>query len=170
MEKHCSKCKESKPLTEFNKNKTRSDGYNSFCRVCHNSHSKAYYKENGVKQIKQIKAALAIRRDANREKVLDILKSGCKDCGNKDTRVLDFDHLPGHPKKHNVSSLISEGYSWDIVLAEIQKCEVVCRNCHAIRTIERDPRDHRNKRSMPQELRLAEALPLKETCVGSTPI
>lgn len=62
------------------------------------------------------------------------LAHGCADCGyNKDAYALQFDHIHGDKKK-NVSDLIRSDYAWKTVLEEIEKCEVVCANCHAIRT------------------------------------
>lgn len=62
------------------------------------------------------------------------LKMGCADCGYNDhPDALQFDHLPQFDKHKCVSSLIgyrSEKRVWE----EIAKCEVVCANCHAIRT------------------------------------
>lgn len=58
--------------------------------------------------------------------------SGCVDCGESNHIVLDFDHL--RDKKYNVSRMIHDGFSWKAILKEIQKCEVVCANCHRIRT------------------------------------
>jgi L-lysine 2,3-aminomutase len=58
--------------------------------------------------------------------------SGCADCGEKNHIVLDFDHL--RDKKYNVSRMIHDGFSWKAILKEIKKCEVVCANCHRIRT------------------------------------
>jgi L-lysine 2,3-aminomutase len=59
-------------------------------------------------------------------------KAGCKDCGVKNHIVLDFDHLKD--KKYNISRMIHDGFSWKAILKEIEKCEVVCSNCHRIRT------------------------------------
>lgn len=62
------------------------------------------------------------------------LDHGCKDCGYKENPyALQFDHITDD-KKDNVSNLIRSDYSWDTILKEITKCEVVCANCHAIRT------------------------------------
>lgn len=58
--------------------------------------------------------------------------SGCADCGEINPIVLDFDHL--HDKKYNISRMIHDGFSWKAILKEIEKCEVVCANCHRIRT------------------------------------
>lgn len=62
------------------------------------------------------------------------LAQGCADCGyNTDAYALQFDHINGDKKK-NVSDLIRSDYGWRTIVEEIQKCEVVCANCHAIRT------------------------------------
>lgn len=62
------------------------------------------------------------------------LESGCVDCGyDKHPRALQFDHVRGE-KIENVSRLVLQACSWNRIEAEIAKCEVVCANCHAIRT------------------------------------
>jgi hypothetical protein len=58
--------------------------------------------------------------------------SGCVDCGINNHIILDFDHL--HDKKYNISRMIHDGFSWAAIKKEIAKCEVVCANCHRIRT------------------------------------
>ncbi len=55
----------------------------------------------------------------------------CVDCGESDLRVLDFDHREGASKHTEVMKLAQDGYSIARVLAEIEKCDVRCRNCHA---------------------------------------
>ena len=62
------------------------------------------------------------------------LKEGnpCKDCGVTFPPVaMDFDHVSGD-KMLNVSSM--RHLAWGAVLAEIAKCELVCANCHRVRT------------------------------------
>ena len=61
--------------------------------------------------------------------------SGCMDCGESNHIVLDFDHLKD--KKYNISRMIHDGFSWAAIKKEIAKCEVVCANCHRIRTHDR---------------------------------
>jgi hypothetical protein len=58
--------------------------------------------------------------------------SGCSDCGITNHIMLDFDHL--RDKKYNVSRMIHDGFSWKAIQKEIEKCEVVCANCHRVRT------------------------------------
>lgn len=78
---------------------------------------------------------------ANRTRVKDIvqkykLEKGCIDCGyNKFAEALDFDHLKD--KKFNISTAYRDNIGWDKVKEEISKCEVVCANCHRVRTASR---------------------------------
>lgn len=58
----------------------------------------------------------------------------CADCGEKHPHfVMHFDHLDGGTKTANVAQLVANGQKV-AVLKEIEKCEVVCANCHAYRT------------------------------------
>lgn len=63
------------------------------------------------------------------------LEKGCADCGyDTDPAALDFDHVRGVKSDH-VSKLRHMG--WQRLFDEIDKCEVVCANCHRVRTAER---------------------------------
>ena len=63
-------------------------------------------------------------------------KHPCVDCGETDPVVLDFDHKDNTNKINDVSTLISKGYSWNIIENEIKKCDIRCANCHRRRTAE----------------------------------
>lgn len=56
----------------------------------------------------------------------------CKRCGESDIRVLDFNHLDPSMKFMGVSRMIYSGKSIEAILEEIEKCEVLCANCHRI--------------------------------------
>lgn len=77
------------------------------------------------------------RADRHRDALRQIkIEKGCTDCGYRENHAaLEFDHLDGNQKINNVSSMIY--LSWVRILSELEKCEVVCANCHAIRTQER---------------------------------
>lgn len=135
MEKKCTKCNEIKILSEFNKNKSKSDGYASACRLCDNSISKAYYEKNNEKQKMQISKAKKIRLSENRKLYLSYLKGqSCIDCGENNPIVLDHDHRDDTIKIESISKMMTLGYGWDTVLIEINKCDIRCANCHRIRT------------------------------------
>jgi hypothetical protein len=81
------------------------------------------------------------QRRANRKRraVIDEIKAhaGCKDCGRKDLPpcCYDFDHLDGSQKSFPVGVNMRRGAG--AILDEIAKCEVVCANCHRVRTVSR---------------------------------
>ncbi|WP_460795636.1 hypothetical protein [Microbacterium sp. GXF0217] len=55
----------------------------------------------------------------------------CADCGESDPVVLDFDHLPGFTKSFEIGRAVGGSTrSWKLIRQEIDKCEVVCANCH----------------------------------------
>ena len=65
------------------------------------------------------------------------LERGCADCGYRGhPAALQFDHLPGTHKLYKVTDLVMGNRKK--LDAEIAKCEVVCANCHAIRTVTRE--------------------------------
>jgi hypothetical protein len=56
----------------------------------------------------------------------------CVNCGNVFRFYqLDYDHLPGKRKFMDVSKMVRMGYGRDKVMAEMSKCQLVCKNCHA---------------------------------------
>lgn len=62
---------------------------------------------------------------------------GCADCGyNAHAEALDFDHVRG-TKEFDIGGVgvVSRGKAR--ILLEIEKCDVVCANCHRVRTADR---------------------------------
>jgi hypothetical protein len=58
----------------------------------------------------------------------------CMDCGREyPPCVMEFDHVRGE-KKFEISKI---KYSVGALRAELAKCELVCANCHRIRTMNR---------------------------------
>lgn len=81
----------------------------------------------------QARHEINLRSRLKRKTALKAIKlaSGCVDCGYKAHYVaLQFDHLQG--KSFNISTNLNR--AWAVVLEETKKCEVVCANCHMIRT------------------------------------
>jgi hypothetical protein len=64
------------------------------------------------------------------------LQSGCEDCGYKIHHcALDFDHRPGTTKVRDIKK--GSSFGWLELMDEIDKCDVVCANCHRVRTYTR---------------------------------
>lgn len=75
----------------------------------------------------------------NRERNKDFvdaykIATRCKDCNkNYPPMVMEFDHV-SDDKFMSVSVLVGNGYPVDVIREEMNKCELVCANCHRIRT------------------------------------
>ena len=131
--RRCRVCKESKLLTEFPFRSVVRQTRQWICLSCQRAYTKDWYERNRAEQI----AAAYVRRVRGatnlRRKVREYLDDHpCVDCGVSDPDVLDFDHL--RDKRADVSRLVHIAVSWDVVVAEIAKCEVRCANCHRRRT------------------------------------
>ena len=57
-------------------------------------------------------------------------KSGCERCGSGDPACLDYHHPDGVEKEMDVGTMITHGYGKDALETEIERCEVLCANCH----------------------------------------
>lgn len=138
--KTCSKCKEEKSLDQYSRKGVRKDGtqkYQPYCKPCQSTKIKEYYASNKEYHKKQIKKRTGWYRKETHSALLKYFNEHpCMDCGNSDVRVLEFDHVRG-VKSDNVSSLVQRRMSWGVIQREIDKCEVVCANCHRIRTLMR---------------------------------
>ncbi|HEV8160070.1 MAG TPA: hypothetical protein VGP58_13630, partial [Pyrinomonadaceae bacterium] len=64
----------------------------------------------------------------------------CADCGGIfPFYVMDFDHRDGEEKKAHISQIVTQ-MNLQQLLNEMEKCDVVCANCHRVRTYERNQR------------------------------
>ena len=62
----------------------------------------------------------------------------CSDCGMFfPVCCMDFDHRIGTVKKFNVGSMFAHHYSRKLIESELEKCDLVCSNCHRVRTRDR---------------------------------
>ncbi|MEK7550160.1 MAG: hypothetical protein AAB535_00020 [Patescibacteria group bacterium] len=94
-----------------------------------------YYHANRQRQLK-----LAILR-RNKYKLLmrvyinKIKNKQCMDCGKKyPPYVMDFDHRIAKNKYIDIGRMIGGGWSKEKVDNEIEKCDLICSNCHRVRT------------------------------------
>lgn len=101
---------------------------------------RSYLKHKEVRMAKQKanrKAAAAANRRTKQTKRLRVAKikeaSPCADCEvNYPAAVMEFDHVRGE-KIGNVATMVSNGRPWDQIQKEINKCDLVCANCHRLR-------------------------------------
>lgn len=119
------------------------------CKEANSDYYKAYRVENGEEMNRQARERHTGERRETRNSQLRRLRkdrktiinkmkvdAGCIVCGFKDHRALDFDHVRGE-KLFDIATAVHEGRAWELILAEIKKCEIVCANHHRIRTVQR---------------------------------
>jgi hypothetical protein len=91
------------------------------CACCHRVRSAISRKETGRKRLQEFHTRLN-----------ELKSSPCADCRRQFLPVaMDFDHVRG-TKFRMVSTMVN--YSWERVLNEISKCDLVCACCHRQRT------------------------------------
>ena len=117
-----------RPVAAFTKHARRPDGLQPFCNACqraavrdHYWRDPEYYRAKARVQDREARALVRAEKSVP-----------CKDCGKRyPPHVMTFDHVRGK-KKFDVSLGLRRRLAE--ILAEIEKCEVVCVNCHAQRT------------------------------------
>jgi L-lysine 2,3-aminomutase len=130
MSKICKECGLDKPLSEFYTYR-RSDRttYYARCKPC--EIERLNNRDSPDLRAERQRGRL-IR---NREAVAKLKNNPCTDCKmTYPSYVMDFDHVNEGDKVMNVAKLISQDYPLRVILEEIDKCELVCSNCHRIRT------------------------------------
>ena len=133
MEKLCVLC--SKQFTIEGRN-TRQTYCSASCR------RKRWQRENkeyGINKTRKFRennpGYLGPKRQAMADKITSIKESvPCKDCNQYfPACCMEFDHISTN-KHAEIGLMVARGRSWDDVEMEMRKCEIVCANCHRIRT------------------------------------
>tara|TARA_R100000963_G_scaffold30428_1_gene21699 strand:+ start:310 stop:1044 length:735 start_codon:yes stop_codon:yes gene_type:complete len=127
------------------------------CRSCHNESEKKYrvkfYSNNAnqdkkrvwqkqyfEKNQKRILSSARNKRIENKTKAIAHLGGKCVDCvkqgrdGIFPPCAMDFHHLDPTQKEHKPSALLMK--EWAVFKTEVDKCELLCSNCHRIRHYE----------------------------------
>lgn len=103
-----------------------SDGLQSACKKCMN----VSWKRSRQKKLAHYKQVQK-QRQSNKRKEFNEWKSAhiCELCGEQDSCCLDLHHLD--PKEKDIEvSLIIHSWSWKRIQQEVQKCIIICANCH----------------------------------------
>ncbi len=125
--KICGKCKKEKNVSEFHKNPTKKDGVQSMCKECRKKYHRKHYLANKEKYCLEAQT----RRVRLREEFTDFKKTlKCSKCGEDRWYVLDFHHRNPDEKEGDISRLVGTGRSEESIKKEIEKCDILCSNCH----------------------------------------
>lgn len=113
-EKYCRKCDKTKSLDSFYK-RSNLNAFASYCKECVNK----YY----TKRIRKIKI-----------KMVNYKGGECERCKLKlkDTHysVFDFHHIDPENKDPKFNRIKYQ--KWEVIKKEIEKCQLLCANCHRI--------------------------------------
>lgn len=129
--KVCSKCKgDPKPDGDFNGN-----GQHSYCRSCQKTYDQSRYKARQPQEVERARVKRMVTSQKVRELVRATKDRPCADCGHRyPYYVMDFDHRDRALKSFDIGNANRVGRRPKAVQAEIEKCDVVCANCHRERT------------------------------------
>lgn len=133
--KICSKCQKEKPMNEF-RWRNRTKGYRScWCKSCFSLYEKEKWKDQTDNRRNKHRQQQLSRRSRNINHIWKYLSGKCcVECGITNLIVLEFDHIEPNDKCGNISDLARDGYSIKNLQREMEKCQVLCANCHRIKT------------------------------------
>jgi hypothetical protein len=159
MTKICSKCKIEKDVSDFNRQSQNTSGIRSYCRKCQKAMTKDYqsrpeviekrkqYQMDHKEQRKEILAkyyrenkdrcnALSSNLGKQRQKehslrVIEYLGGSCYICGLVDEcyEIFDAHHVNPDEKEYGIARLTHKDWG-TIIQPELDKCILVCSNCH----------------------------------------
>lgn len=127
--KLCSKCNTSKDEENFSWKNKQKKIRQTICRSCHKISRRKHYLQNRESEKKRIKR----RREEIREWCKQIKRTlKCNRCPQNHPATLQFHHNDPTRKELAIAVAVTNGWSKKKIMAEMEKCEVLCANCHAI--------------------------------------
>ena len=97
------------------------------CRLC----KKEFKDYQNKKRTRCGSCNTKIRRMRNKNRAIEYLGGSCVRCGyNEHPAALQFHHTDSSTKEFNIGQVANR--AWDIIETELNKCELICANCHCI--------------------------------------
>jgi hypothetical protein len=129
--KFCSRCKRFRRLNSFSW-RVVGKRKSNWCIRCYKTIAAAWYRDNKNKvkaRTRNSKLTATLWLSAQKD-------APCVDCGGKfHFAAMDFDHL--RDKVLNPNQMANYGWRPARMAEELKKCELVCSNCHRVRTYKR---------------------------------
>ncbi len=109
----CARCKERKPVEDFYYKPSKAGNSHSYCKRCLNAYTTDRFR-------------------SRKKQGVEYLGGRCADCGGIfPYYVYDFHHRDPAQKDMQFNKL--RRYSWETIKRELDKCVLLCANCHRIR-------------------------------------
>lgn len=126
--KPCKICGVTKNLEEFVSHSQCKDGRANQCKECAAKRTAEWHKNHKEQRQFDNRA----RKRAAKLKAMEYMGNKCYDCRKEfPPCVYQFHHLDMSTKEKNPSALF--GMKWDNLKNELDKCVMLCANCHMIR-------------------------------------
>jgi hypothetical protein len=129
LNKLCTKCNIEKPLNDFALQKNKPHGRSYHCKECKKVVQNVHYNLN--------KEYYLTRNEKYRQSTFAWLREykstlSCCICGFSHPAAIDFHHRDPKEKIFNISIGPTIGKTIIQIKKEIDKCDIVCSNCHRI--------------------------------------
>jgi len=77
------------------------------------------------------------RRDERKDKLIEKFGNKCHDCGGSFHKAAyDFHHTNPELKSFEIAPSLDR--NWNVILEEVEKCIMLCSNCHRVRHYNED--------------------------------
>lgn len=96
------------------------------CNIC----NKPFNQLQGRNRKRCNSCNTKIRRYRNKLKAINLLGGKCNRCGFDNPAALEFHHKDSSEKDFTIGNVANK--SWDSIVDEVKKCELLCSNCHRI--------------------------------------
>jgi 5-methylcytosine-specific restriction endonuclease McrA len=129
----CTTCGVEKSIEEFPWKNSKKGTRHAVCKSCTAVRSNKWYYANKEHHVRNVMSHKLVSRQKLKDYVNDYLSTHpCVVCGETDPVVLEFDHI--RDKDTTIAYLISLDAPLSRLQAEIEKCQVLCVNCHKRKT------------------------------------
>jgi hypothetical protein len=125
--KPCNVCEQTLPTTSFYKHSKTADGLATRCKECTRVGNLAARHRRSMHYAE---TARSRRRERLDKYAQWKSQQRCQFCPETSPCCLDLHHLDPSQKDQALANVASR-WSWERLSREIEKCIVVCRNCHA---------------------------------------
>ena len=127
--KQCTGCCKQLPINMFSRRSSAKDGLQSRCKVCRKKYHDKHYQDN--------KKQYADRNKKRRQAIVDLItyykhEEICDNCGFDTWQILHFHHMDCQQKDFVIADAVKILPSLDRLLTEMDKCKLLCPNCHAL--------------------------------------